>query len=141
MMSSFRAQRRQLYGPAAARRRFGDRLRHVLYATLISLALATLFFLEPFDEIIWTAQTDLASQQPSGEIVFVGTEYDLADRNSPERRGELAQALRELDRLGAERIYVDFVFDRASDPIYDQQLANTLRRAWQSRNARQSKCP
>lgn len=103
------------------------RIRHASWAGLIALVVGFLSVFEFVDQLTWITQSRIASFQASGEIVYVGADDDLTDPANPERRKELAQSLEVLRNSGAERVYVDVVFDRASDPEADAELNAALR--------------
>ena len=61
------------------------RLKSVTVASAISMLLIFLAFLQPLDQLSWVFQSRIASHQPSGDIVFVGSDRDLADPRLPAR--------------------------------------------------------
>ena len=103
-----------------------ERLTHVGWAAAISLILMAVSLLDPVDQFIWTLQSRVVATQASDDIVFVGAEVDLTDPLASSRRAQLAKVLRDLDRRGAEKIYLDMAFDRASDPASDAALARAI---------------
>ncbi|MGB3167822.1 MAG: CHASE2 domain-containing protein, partial [Alteraurantiacibacter sp.] len=107
-------------------RRF-ERLRHVLWASFITLVLAVPNVLDPLDQVVWVAQSQAVKKEASGEIVFVESRTDLADPNRPERRVELARAIRRLDEAGAAAVYVDVDFELPSTAQADRALNRSLR--------------
>ncbi len=102
------------------------RLRNLLYAGLLALALMVFAFLHPLDQLIWTVQSRLVDRAPSGDIVFVGADRDMADPRLPVRRTELATALVKLNELGVGRVYVDIAFSEPSTSEADKELADAL---------------
>ncbi|QZD92078.1 EAL domain-containing protein [Qipengyuania xiapuensis] len=102
------------------------RLRHLLYAGAVALAMLAAFFLQPLDQFSWVFQSRLANHAPSGEMVFVGVPRDTVDPALDHRREALAETLRELDRQGAGKIYIDVVFDEASTPEADKALSDAI---------------
>ncbi len=102
------------------------RLKNLLYAGLVALALMLFAFLQPVDQLIWTFQSKIVERAPSGDIVFVGAERDMADPRLPERRVELAAALEELNRQGVGRVYIDIPFARHSTAEADDALAAAI---------------
>ncbi|UOR16673.1 EAL domain-containing protein [Qipengyuania aquimaris] len=102
------------------------RLRHLLYAGAVALAMLAAFFLQPLDQFSWVFQSRLANHSPSGEMVFVGVPRDTIDPALDHRREALAETLRELDRQGAGKIYIDVVFDEASTPEADKALSDAI---------------
>ncbi len=104
-----------------------QRLIHVAWAAAISFILLFGYLLNPVDQLLWTLQSRTVAAEPSGDIVFVGTEVDLTDPLAAPRRSQLAAVLRDLDRRGAEKIFVDLTFDRPSEPENDAALARAIR--------------
>lgn len=102
------------------------RLRHLLYAGVVSLVLLFFVALEPIDQFSWLFQSKLANHSPSGEIVFIGVPGDMEDPALDHRRIELAETLRELEHQGVGKIYIDVVFDQASTEKSDRQLAEAI---------------
>ncbi|QZD90294.1 EAL domain-containing protein [Qipengyuania aurantiaca] len=82
--------------------------------------------LDPVDQFSWIAQSRIATHKPSGDIVFVAAERDLADPDLPGRRQQLASALEKLDQEGVGRVYVDIAFPLASTEAADAQLAQAI---------------
>lgn len=108
--------------------RIDARMRQALGATLVAFAVWALNLGAPLDQFVWTLQSRIASFEASGEIVFAGADEDLTDPAFPARRRELARALDRLAASGVERVYVDAVFDRRSDPAADAALRAAMRR-------------
>lgn len=106
-----------------------ERLRHLAWAGLIAAFLQVTTLIAPLDEVMRTWQVYFASFKASGDIVFVGTGYDLAESSVPSRRDDLASVIQKLDRAGAREIYVDVVFERASTPASDENLNASLQAA------------
>lgn len=104
-----------------------ERIQHALWAGLIALAMSLLTLIEPLDQFAWTIQSRLASFEASGEIVYVGSTEDLSDADFPQRRVRLARTIEALQEAGAERVYVDVLFDKASDPAADRALNQALK--------------
>ena len=103
-----------------------ERVRHVAWAGLIALVLLITTVLDPIDQVIWATESRLSSRQASGEIVFVGTNSDLTDPDTPQARRQLANLVTRLDEAGVERLYIDFAFDQATDPATDANLNAAL---------------
>ncbi len=106
--------------------RLFERLRHVLWAGLLSLAMYAGHFLEPADQLLWLIQSRIADRSPSGDIVFVSSDEALNDPKAPQRRYELAAALDELDRQGVGKVFLDITFAESSDPRADERLAQSI---------------
>ena len=105
-----------------------ERLRNLLVATIVAIALFMPGMLHPIDQLIWTIQSRLVDHQPSRDIVFVSAPVDLANVDTPQRRQELADALIELDRQGVGRVYLDIPIaqpSRSADA--DKALASAIR--------------
>ena len=62
--------------------RLFERLRHVAWAGLISLALYTVLLFEPIDQFLWLLQSRVADRNPSGDVVFVASDEELNGRES-----------------------------------------------------------
>ena len=102
------------------------RLRHLLYAGAIAVALLFFMFLKPIDEFSWIVQSKLVNHAPTGEMVFVGVPHDTTDPALGHRRENLAATLRELDRQGVGKIYIDLVFEEPSTEAADTALAGAI---------------
>lgn len=104
-----------------------ERLKHLSISSFVALVLFATLFLHPVDQFSWIFQSKLASHSPSGDIVFVGAERDMADPRIPSRREELAEALAQLDRQGIGKVYIDIAFTKASiSPGADRELAKAI---------------
>lgn len=103
-----------------------ERLRHLLWAGLITLGLYGVSLLQPVDQFLWLIQSRIADRSPSGDIVFVSSDEALNNPRSPERRYELADALDELDRRGVGQVYLDMTFTESDDPAADARLARAI---------------
>ena len=112
--------------PVSLRKDAEIRLKNLAFAGFIAVVLMLFSFLQPLDQIIWTVQSKIVDRPPSGDIVFVGTERDMADPRLPERRMELAAALEELDRQGVGRVYIDIPFSRSSNKEADDALSQAI---------------
>lgn len=109
------------------RKSASQRIRQAALAGLIALVIAFLSVFEFVDQLTWLTQSRMASFKASGEIVYVGARDDLTDPAFPQRRKQLAETLDLLKASGAERVYVDMVFDRPSDAEADSELNAALR--------------
>jgi len=103
-----------------------QRLKHVAWAAAVSLVLFVVSLLDPIDQLTWVFQSKTVTTQASNDIVFVDAEMDLTDPLAASRRTQLAKVLRDLDRRGAEKIYIDMAFDRPSDTTNDAALARAI---------------
>jgi EAL domain-containing protein (putative c-di-GMP-specific phosphodiesterase class I) len=104
-----------------------ERIRHAIWAGLIALVVCLATVLNPLDQLTWAIQSNLSNSEASGDIIYVGSEQDLADAAFPERRVDLAGLLDKLREAGVERVYVDLEFDRQSVPEADAALNDALR--------------
>ncbi len=87
-----------------------ERLWHVFWAAVVGLTLAAAMLLKPVDWMIWTVQARLSDEAPSGQIVYVKADSELAHRDGRSQRIELAKALDTLRENGASRVFIDVVF-------------------------------
>ncbi|RJY09276.1 EAL domain-containing protein [Aurantiacibacter aquimixticola] len=104
-----------------------ERLKHAVWAGAIALVLGVLTLLHPIDQVFWAMQSRAVSEPASGEFVYVSDESDFTDPDYPERRRQLAQAIRQLNAAGANRIFVDGVFDTPTNAEVDRSLNEALR--------------
>ena len=103
-----------------------ERLRHATWASLISLAMSAVFLLEPLDQFWWLFQSRIADRDPSGDVVFVGSDQPLNDPDLSQQRYKVAAALDELDRRGVGKVFLDVTFTASNDPQADQRLARAI---------------
>lgn len=103
-----------------------ERIRHASWAGLIALILSFSTVLEPLDQLTFVTQSRIAKFEATGDIVYIDSSEDLTDPAYPQRREELAETLDQLREAGAERVYVDMVFERHSTPAADAQLNQAL---------------
>ena len=103
------------------------RIRQVLRASLLALVVWLGNFLLPLDELAWTVQARVVDVEPSGKLVFVGSDEDLADTDFPNRRAKLAEAVIHLREIGVDRIYIDEVFEERGSKADDENLNVALR--------------
>lgn len=106
--------------------RLFERLRHVAWAGLISLALYTVLLFEPIDQFLWLLQSRVADRNPSGDVVFVASDEELNDPGTPRYRYEIATALDELDRRGVGKVFLDMSFDKSIDAAADTRLSRAI---------------
>ena len=103
-------------------------MRQVLIAGLVTLVLSAAMILDPLDQFGWLVQSNLATKAPSGDIVYVGVDQDIEDPDQPEYRRNLARLIERLDEAGAEAVYVNLLFEQASeDPAADRALNDALK--------------
>ena len=103
-----------------------ERLRHVLWAGLISLAMYAVFLFQPIDQFLWLVQSRAADRSPTGDVVFVASDEALNDPDAPEKRYEVAAALDELDRRGVGKVFLDVSFAESGDSDADKRLARAI---------------
>ena len=103
-----------------------ERLRHVLWAGLISLAMYAVFLFQPIDQFLWLVQSRAADRSPTGDVVFVASDEALNDPEAPEKRYEVAAALDELDRRGVGKVFLDVSFAESGDSDADKRLARAI---------------
>ncbi|WP_338103884.1 EAL domain-containing protein [Pseudopontixanthobacter vadosimaris] len=97
-------------------------------AGLVTLVLSVAMILDPIDQFGWLIQSNLANRDPSGEIVYVGVDQDIADPLHPQRRRELARLITRLERAGADKLFFNLRIEQpAEDPGADRQLNAALR--------------
>lgn len=102
-------------------------MRQVLIAGLVTLVLSAAMILDPLDQFGWLVQSNLATKAPSGDIVYVGVDQDIEDPSQPAYRRNLARLIERLDEAGAEAVYVNLLFEQASeDPAADLALNDAL---------------
>lgn len=104
-----------------------QRIQHASLAGLVALVLSFLTVFDIVDQFTWVTQSRIANFQASGDVVYVGSRDDLTDPAYPERRAELAETLETLREAGAERVYVDMVFDRPAGDKVDTALNSALK--------------
>lgn len=103
-----------------------QRLRHALIACGVSAVLGFLTVLDPLDQFVWLAQSRMVSKAPSGEIVFVGLDPEIAATTSPQARRNLADLLDKMRAAGPELVVLDVVLEEPSDPSADRQLRQAI---------------
>ena len=103
-----------------------SRLQHLLWAGAVAFVMLAVLLFEPLSQLSWIAQSRLGGHQPSGDIVFVGTSNDIEQASQVNERRNLVAALRELDKRGADRIYLDFVLKQGEQSALDEDLAQAL---------------
>ncbi|MDG6077813.1 GGDEF domain-containing protein [Erythrobacter litoralis] len=102
------------------------RLQHVGIAGAISFLLYLILLLYPLDMSIWTLQSKLNLQDPSGQFVFI--EIEEADGGDSEiaKRDHIANAIEELEKTEIERVYIDFAFETRVNAAVDSRLKQAL---------------
>ncbi|MBX7513438.1 EAL domain-containing protein [Qipengyuania sp. GH38] len=102
------------------------RLQHLLWSGAVAFVMLALLMLTPVDQFLWMIQSRLANQQPSGDIVFVGSNAEVEDPSKSSERRRLAEDLAKLREAGASKVYLDFVLAKGDDPEADARLAATI---------------
>ena len=102
---------------------------HLVWAGLIALAVMVTNLLSPVDQLTWLNLAGFSKERASGEFVYLAGGDGLADAGFPNRRIELARALDKVRADGADRLFVDIVFDAPSTPEADAEL-NRAMAAW-----------
>lgn len=104
-----------------------ERLKHLSISSFVALVLFATLFLGPVDQLSWVFQSKFVSHSPSGDIVFIGAERNMADPQLPSRREDLAEALAKLDHQGVGKVYIDIAFPKASTSASaDRKLATAI---------------
>lgn len=106
--------------------RLFERVRHILWAGLLSLGMYAVLLFLPGDQFLWMIQSRIAGSSPSGEVIFVTSDEALNAPDQPETRYEVARALDELDRLGVGKVFLDVTFAPSEDSKADQRLAKAI---------------
>ena len=105
-----------------------ERLKDLAVSGFVALALFAALLLDPVDQLSWVFQSKFVNHSPSGDIVFVGAERNMADPQLPTRREDLAEALAQLDRQGVGKVYIDIAFSKPSvSASADLKLANAIK--------------
>ena len=115
-----------LRGRSLFRGRLLERLRHVVWAGLLTLGLYSVMLLQPLEDFLRLFESRVADRSPSGEVVFVTSDEALNDPRTPENRIELAKALDELDRQGVGKVFLDIPFNASGDAAADETLARAI---------------
>ena len=105
-----------------------DRLRILIWATIFGLIFGGLEMGEPLEYALRTARNSVHMRAASGEILVVGIDDRSLEElgNWPLPRRLYGEAIEELDRLGARRIFIDMEFSSPSEPIDDRRFAQAL---------------
>lgn len=112
----------------------------LLWAAVVSLLFGALNAGEILEDSLRTMRNSLHPQKASGDIVFVAVdEKSLREIGEwPWPRATQAKLIDEATRLGAERIFVDLLYENPTDPANDQILARALERSKRSTLATRS---
>lgn len=112
--------------PLAQKLLASERLRHAAIAIGLALLVGVTTILRPVDMTVWSIQSKLFDRSPSGEIVFLEVGKAPVSNASTVENQQLLLAIRNLDKWGAERIYLDTPVRRSSSPSLDAELRNEL---------------
>lgn len=106
----------------------------LLWAAVASLLFGALNAGEILEDSLRTMRNSLHPQKASGDIVFVAIdEKSLREVGEwPWPRATQARLIDEATRLGAERIFVDLLYENSTDAQNDRVLAEALRRSGRS---------
>ncbi|MBL8657275.1 MAG: EAL domain-containing protein [Altererythrobacter sp.] len=105
-----------------------ERLKHALWASLLSLIMAVTLFLEPIDWILWTNQSRLRPVLPSNDIVYLQVDGTISAPDYPAERIKLAGVLDRLREAGARRVFIDAVLEKSTSAAADDRLNRSLAR-------------
>jgi EAL domain-containing protein (putative c-di-GMP-specific phosphodiesterase class I)/CHASE2 domain-containing sensor protein len=107
------------------------RLRLLMWATLAGLVFGTIEFGEPLEDHLRIARNGVRQHKASGETVIVGfDDKSLRHLNSwPWPRRTQAALIRNLEKLGAEKILFDLDFSSRSNLEEDRAFASGLAEA------------
>lgn len=103
------------------------RPRHLSIAIAVALFIGLLGIVAPLNGLFWVVQSRALQHQASGDILFIGTDGDIADPDKVGARTELAYTIDRLSAAGARRIFVDIAFERAGSKQEDALLNRAAR--------------
>lgn len=103
----------------------------LLWAAVASLLFGALNAGEILEDSLRTMRNSLHPQKASGDIVFVAVdEKSLREVGEwPWPRATQAKLIDEATRLGAERIFVDIIYENRTDERNDRLFAEALKRS------------
>jgi EAL domain-containing protein (putative c-di-GMP-specific phosphodiesterase class I)/CHASE2 domain-containing sensor protein len=102
--------------------------RLLLWAALAAMLFGLLGIDEVFDDALRIARNNLHAEPASGQIVFVGID-DKSLRQVgrwPWSRATQAKLFEKAEAAGAERVFVDLIYDSPGTPEEDAALERTL---------------
>jgi EAL domain-containing protein (putative c-di-GMP-specific phosphodiesterase class I)/CHASE2 domain-containing sensor protein len=105
--------------------------RLLLWAALAAMLFGVLGIDEVFDDALRIARNNLHAEPASGQIVFVGID-DKSLRQVgrwPWSRATQAKLFEKAEAAGAERVFVDLIYDGAGTAEEDAALERTLSRS------------
>jgi EAL domain-containing protein (putative c-di-GMP-specific phosphodiesterase class I)/CHASE2 domain-containing sensor protein/GGDEF domain-containing protein len=105
------------------------RVQHLAIAFVVALIIGVLGIVSPLNGLLWAVQSRQLQHQASGDIVFIGSDSDLADAEKTGARTQLADTIDRLTAAGAKRIFVDAAFEQRGSPDEDAILNQAARRS------------
>lgn len=106
-----------------------ERTRHVLIAAALAGVLGAIDFFAPLKPTMWTAQAYIAPRSASGDIMLVEMGDKPSDPANPLARLEIARLIDDLTEAGAQKIFIDVIFDRPSTAEADEALEEAIARS------------
>ncbi|MEO0589243.1 MAG: GGDEF domain-containing phosphodiesterase [Pseudomonadota bacterium] len=103
------------------------RVRHCVIAIALATLTALLTLLRPVDITVWSLQSKLFAQRPSGTIVLVIDEEGAANNSLTTANTLLLATLENLEEAGASRIVIDTPLRTSGSPDTDAQLKAKIR--------------
>jgi EAL domain-containing protein (putative c-di-GMP-specific phosphodiesterase class I)/CHASE2 domain-containing sensor protein len=102
--------------------------RLLLWAAVVAMLFGALGVDEVFDDVLRNARNTLHNDRASGQVVFVGIDDEsLRDVGRwPWSRAHQAKLARQAEAAGAERIFIDLIYDSPASPNEDAALEQTL---------------
>jgi EAL domain-containing protein (putative c-di-GMP-specific phosphodiesterase class I)/CHASE2 domain-containing sensor protein len=102
--------------------------RLLLWATIVAMLFGALGVDELFDDVLRNARNTLHNDAASGQIVFVGIDDTSLEQVGrwPWSRTTQARLMDQAQAAGAERVFVDLIYDAPGDPEEDAALERTL---------------
>jgi EAL domain-containing protein (putative c-di-GMP-specific phosphodiesterase class I)/CHASE2 domain-containing sensor protein len=102
--------------------------RLLLWTALVAILFGALGIDEIFDDSLRIARNNLHTEAASGQIVFVGIDDKSLQQVGrwPWSRATQAKLLQQAEAAGADRIFVDLLYDGPGTPQEDAALERTL---------------
>lgn len=102
--------------------------RLLLWAAVVSILFGALQVDELFDDVLRNARNNLHVEPASGQIVFVGIDDKSLKQVGrwPWSRSTQGKLLEQAQAAGAERVFVDLIYDSPGTPAEDAALERTL---------------
>jgi len=102
---------------------------HLAIAFVAALIIGVVGLVAPLNGLVWAVQSRQLQHQASGDIVFIGTDTDIADPDKAGARAQLADTIDRLTAAGARRIFVDVAFEQPGPAREDARLNEAARRS------------